>query len=285
MCPGLHLHRSGQLRPDHELLVRILGERCRVLAAAASLSGVGVSRKPLWKQLWSDPTLCAYVLFPPSRSSFGSLFGVTQTAESLSAPLPFPPAPGQSSNWPVLRPEGSEHTSWSTGRVTWQRAAEGPGSHLFCFFKNVLISPGPGSLMVWIRVAGPMFVSCWGPGWKAVWALPSLLGWRRASEAREGWAVVPDVLSCSAVSCLPVPRSDYHRAAFFYGDTKGNVIIFTSDDVTTGLFNPRVLPRTSKWGRETWGVGGDGPVLGTPPRPILGEVVHPCAQLRTTYRA
>ncbi|XDB56655.1 hypothetical protein AB1E18_010118 [Capra hircus] len=44
--------------------------------------------------------------------------------------------------------------------------------------------------------------------------------------------------------------SDYHRAVFCYGDTKGNVIIFTSDDVTTGLFNPRVLPRTSKW--DNW---------------------------------
>lgn len=82
--------------------------------------------------------------------------------------------------------------------------------------------------------------------------------------------------------CLPVSRSDYHRAVFCYGDTKGNVIIFTSDDVTTGLFNPRVLPRTSKWGRETWGVRGDGPVLGAPPCPIPGEEAHQCAQLRTT---
>lgn len=34
------------------------------------------------------------------------------------------------------------------------------------------------------------------------------------------------------------PRSDYHRAVFCYGDTKGNVIVFTSNDVTHGLFNP-----------------------------------------------
>lgn len=97
-------------------------------------------------------------------------------------------------------------TSWSIGSVTWQREAEGAGSHLFCFFKNVLISLGPGSLMVWIRVDGPMFVGCWGPGWKAVWALPSLLRWRRASGARERWAVLPDVPSCSMVfSVSPFP--------------------------------------------------------------------------------
>ncbi|XP_077625503.1 EF-hand calcium-binding domain-containing protein 8 [Crocuta crocuta] len=41
--------------------------------------------------------------------------------------------------------------------------------------------------------------------------------------------------------------SDYHRGVFCYGDTKGNVIVFTSDNVTHGLFNPRILPRTSKW--------------------------------------
>lgn len=46
----------------------------------------------------------------------------------------------------------------------------------------------------------------------------------------------------------PPLRSDYHRGVFCYGDTKGNIIIFTSDNVTHGLFNPRILPRTSKWG-------------------------------------
>ncbi|XP_059753225.1 EF-hand calcium-binding domain-containing protein 8 [Balaenoptera ricei] len=45
--------------------------------------------------------------------------------------------------------------------------------------------------------------------------------------------------------------SDYHRAVFCYGDTKGNVIVFTSNDVTNGLFNPRILPRTSKWDHWT----------------------------------
>nr|XP_020041800.1 uncharacterized protein LOC109700873 [Castor canadensis] len=43
--------------------------------------------------------------------------------------------------------------------------------------------------------------------------------------------------------------SDYHRGVFCYGDTKGNVVIFTSDNVTNGVFNPSLLPRTSKWGR------------------------------------
>ncbi|XP_044118277.1 EF-hand calcium-binding domain-containing protein 8 [Neovison vison] len=45
--------------------------------------------------------------------------------------------------------------------------------------------------------------------------------------------------------------SDYHRGVFCYGDTKGNIIIFTSDNVTHGLFNPRILPRTSKWDQWT----------------------------------
>ncbi|XP_038289426.1 EF-hand calcium-binding domain-containing protein 8 isoform X10 [Canis lupus familiaris] len=45
--------------------------------------------------------------------------------------------------------------------------------------------------------------------------------------------------------------SDYHRGVFCYGDTKGNVIVFTSDNVTHGLFNPRILPRTSKWDHWT----------------------------------
>ncbi|XP_011764681.2 EF-hand calcium-binding domain-containing protein 8 isoform X2 [Macaca nemestrina] len=41
--------------------------------------------------------------------------------------------------------------------------------------------------------------------------------------------------------------SDYHRGVFCYGDAKGNVIVFTSENVTSGLFNPRILPRASKW--------------------------------------
>ncbi|XP_007932910.2 EF-hand calcium-binding domain-containing protein 8 [Orycteropus afer afer] len=41
--------------------------------------------------------------------------------------------------------------------------------------------------------------------------------------------------------------SDHHRAVFCYGDTKGNVFVFTSDNLNKGLFNPRVLPRVSKW--------------------------------------
>ncbi|KAF5917883.1 hypothetical protein HPG69_010036 [Diceros bicornis minor] len=41
--------------------------------------------------------------------------------------------------------------------------------------------------------------------------------------------------------------SDYHRGVFCYGDIKGNVIVFTSDNVTNGLFNPQILPRASKW--------------------------------------
>ncbi|XP_014652314.1 PREDICTED: uncharacterized protein LOC106803891 [Ceratotherium simum simum] len=56
--------------------------------------------------------------------------------------------------------------------------------------------------------------------------------------------------------------SDYHRGVFCYGDTKGNVIVFTSDNVTNGLFNPQILPRASKWGSYDAGEWGrDGPAL------------------------
>nr|XP_042132454.1 EF-hand calcium-binding domain-containing protein 8 isoform X2 [Peromyscus maniculatus bairdii] len=41
--------------------------------------------------------------------------------------------------------------------------------------------------------------------------------------------------------------SDYRKGVFCYGDTKGNVVIFVSDNVAGGLFNPHVLPRTAKW--------------------------------------
>ncbi|OBS74416.1 hypothetical protein A6R68_15051, partial [Neotoma lepida] len=44
--------------------------------------------------------------------------------------------------------------------------------------------------------------------------------------------------------------SDYCKAVFCYGDTKGNVVIFMSDNVAGGLFNPLILSRTSKW--EHW---------------------------------
>lgn len=64
-------------------------------------------------------------------------------------------------------------------------------------------------------------------------------GGRTAAECAQ---LVPWLL------CLPFPRSDYHRGVFCFGDTKGNVIVFTSDNVANGLFNPRILPRTSKWG-------------------------------------
>ncbi|XP_037352781.1 EF-hand calcium-binding domain-containing protein 8 isoform X3 [Talpa occidentalis] len=46
--------------------------------------------------------------------------------------------------------------------------------------------------------------------------------------------------------------SDYRRGVFCYGDTKGNVIIFISDSVNNGLFNPHFFPRASKWGHSQW---------------------------------
>ncbi|KAM9590330.1 EF-hand calcium-binding domain-containing protein 8 [Trichechus inunguis] len=51
-------------------------------------------------------------------------------------------------------------------------------------------------------------------------------------------------------SCVLVMNywSDYDRGVFCYGDTKGNVFVFTSDNMANGLFNPRILPRASKWG-------------------------------------
>ncbi|XP_053429725.1 EF-hand calcium-binding domain-containing protein 8 [Nycticebus coucang] len=45
--------------------------------------------------------------------------------------------------------------------------------------------------------------------------------------------------------------SDGHRGVFCSGDTKGSVMIFTSDNVTNGLlFNPKILPKTSR--RDHW---------------------------------
>ncbi|XP_076967505.1 EF-hand calcium-binding domain-containing protein 8 isoform X1 [Tamandua tetradactyla] len=41
--------------------------------------------------------------------------------------------------------------------------------------------------------------------------------------------------------------SDYHRGVFCFGDTQGNVVVFTSDNVIHGLFNPCILPGASKW--------------------------------------
>ncbi|KAG8524108.1 WD repeat-containing protein 64 [Galemys pyrenaicus] len=46
--------------------------------------------------------------------------------------------------------------------------------------------------------------------------------------------------------------SDYRRGVFCYGDTKGNVIVFLSDNVSNGLFNPQFFPRTFKWGHSQW---------------------------------
>lgn len=44
--------------------------------------------------------------------------------------------------------------------------------------------------------------------------------------------------------------TDYRKAVFCFGDTKGNVVIFISDNVVGGLFNPQILPRTSKWAAD-----------------------------------
>lgn len=85
MCPGLHLHRSGQLRPDLELLVSLLGDWGRGLAAM----GLGPPESLSGSSTGKIPTLCACVLFPSSCFSLGSPFMVTQTSELLSAPLPF----------------------------------------------------------------------------------------------------------------------------------------------------------------------------------------------------
>ncbi|XP_055977525.1 EF-hand calcium-binding domain-containing protein 8 [Sorex fumeus] len=55
-------------------------------------------------------------------------------------------------------------------------------------------------------------------------------------------------------SCVMVMDywSDYHRGVFCYGDSKGSVTVFTSDNVKNGLFNPCILPKTSKWDRTHW---------------------------------
>ncbi|XP_035311661.1 EF-hand calcium-binding domain-containing protein 8 isoform X1, partial [Cricetulus griseus] len=54
-------------------------------------------------------------------------------------------------------------------------------------------------------------------------------------------------------SCVMVMDywSDNNKGVFCYGDTKGNVVIFISDNVASGLFNPHILPRTSKWDHWT----------------------------------
>ncbi|XP_051000777.1 EF-hand calcium-binding domain-containing protein 8 [Acomys russatus] len=54
-------------------------------------------------------------------------------------------------------------------------------------------------------------------------------------------------------SCVNVMDywSDYHKGVFCYGDIKGNVVIFISDNMAGGLFNPLILPRTSKWDQWT----------------------------------
>uniref|UniRef100_A0A2K5DQZ7 WD repeat-containing protein on Y chromosome n=1 Tax=Aotus nancymaae TaxID=37293 RepID=A0A2K5DQZ7_AOTNA len=53
-----------------------------------------------------------------------------------------------------------------------------------------------------------------------------------------------DLDSCALVTDY---WSDYHRGVFCYGDAKGNVIVFTSENMAGGLFNPHILPRASKW--------------------------------------
>lgn len=84
-----------------------------------------------------------------------------------------------------------------------------------------------------------------------MWELPSL---RRQMEVSEAggeevedctWVCPADSMA-SSVSVFS--RSDYLTGVFCFGDTKGNVIVFTSENVVNGLFNPRILPRTSKWG-------------------------------------
>lgn len=82
-----------------------------------------------------------------------------------------------------------------------------------------------------------------------MWELRSLLGGGRPLEARDGvqdcsWVPQPAPQSLSPSFC----RSDYSRGVFCYGDTKGNVFVFTSDNVTNGLFNPQIFPKASKWG-------------------------------------
>lgn len=83
-----------------------------------------------------------------------------------------------------------------------------------------------------------------------MWALASLLV-EKEVEGAVGVQEGGGLQSVRPAQPLLSPRSlrsDYHRGVFCYGDTKGNVIVFTSDNVTHGLFNPRILPRTSKWG-------------------------------------
>lgn len=68
----------------------------------------------------------------------------------------------------------------------------------------------------------------------------------RGEEVEDCTWVCPADSMASSVSVFS--RSDYLRGVFCFGDTKGNVIVFTSENVVNGLFNPRILPRTSKWG-------------------------------------
>lgn len=88
-----------------------------------------------------------------------------------------------------------------------------------------------------------------------MWELPFLPKQMEMSEAGEDctW-VCPGDFMASFVSVFY--RSDYLRGVFCFGDTKGNVIVFTSENMVNGLFNPRILPRTSKWGSYDAGEGG-----------------------------
>nr|XP_021495391.1 LOW QUALITY PROTEIN: EF-hand calcium-binding domain-containing protein 8 [Meriones unguiculatus] len=50
-------------------------------------------------------------------------------------------------------------------------------------------------------------------------------------------------------SCVMVMNywTDNQKGVFCFGDAKGNVVIFITENVASGLFNPQILPRTIKW--------------------------------------
>lgn len=97
-----------------------------------------------------------------------------------------------------------------------------------------------GSPMLWICLVGPW--SIWQVLGVRLETLPCLQVEEASGRTREG-------AHFRAFSC----RSDYHRGVFCYGDAKGNIIVFTSDNMTHGLFNPHILPRASKWGSQRLG--------------------------------
>ena len=129
--------------------------------------------------------------------------------------------------------------------MTWQREAGGQGIDLFWFF----CFKSTGFLWTWFTDA--VGLGSWAHAGQPLRATTTLEPrWTKTSEAWEGvedcsW-VCPACSMASSVSV--VPGSDCHRGVFCFGDTKGNVIVFTSDNVANGLFNLRIPPRTSKWG-------------------------------------